>query len=81
MTIVVAIFAFVYLPSAPTDGARSLVVSLFTKRDLDIILHRSLQDDDTKITKKGHWVEWRDIVDTFSDWRIYGHCGSALVSM
>jgi hypothetical protein len=81
MTIAVAIFAFLYLPSAPMDGARSLGVSLFTKREIDIILHRTLQDDDSKAATKGSWVKWGDVADTFRDWKIYGHCASAFVSM
>lgn len=81
MTIAVAIFAFFYLPSPPMDGAKSLGFSLFTKEDVQILLESVLQDDETKSTARHTWVQWRDIVDTFKDWRIYGHCASALVSM
>lgn len=81
MTIVVAIFAFTYLPSPPMDGASSLLFPLFTSRDRAILVHRVLADDKSKETVGRTWVQWTDIVDTFRDWRIYGHCASAFVSM
>ena len=80
MTMLVAIFAFLWLPSPPMDGGRSIVGFILSEREAEILAERVLMDDPNKALGHGSRVSFADIKDTFADWRLYGHCASAILS-
>ncbi|RSH94212.1 hypothetical protein EHS25_004015 [Saitozyma podzolica] len=80
MTIVVAIFAFLVLPAAPMDGGRSPVGRIMSSREAEILAARAIRDDPKKAFPRGTKVALADVLDTFKDWRLYGHCAAALLS-
>ncbi|ODO01805.1 tartrate transporter [Cryptococcus wingfieldii CBS 7118] len=80
MTMFVATIAFLYLPSVPTDGGRSLLFPILSSRDAEILSARLLSDDSTKALGRGEKVTFGDIKDTCLDWRLWGHCAAAFLS-
>ncbi|TYJ52016.1 hypothetical protein B9479_007392 [Cryptococcus floricola] len=56
MTMFVATIALLYLPSAPIDGGRSLLLPILSSRDAEILSARLLSDDSTKALKRGEKV-------------------------
>jgi hypothetical protein len=80
MTIVVAIFAFLVLPAAPMDGGRSPVGRIMSSREAEILAARAIRDDPKKAFPRGTKVALADVLDTFKDWRLNGHCAAALLS-
>lgn len=55
--------------------------SLFTKRQAAILVTRVLRNDPTKALRYGKPVQPSHIVETFMDWKLYGHVLSAFLSM
>ena len=81
MTMFVAILAFLYLPAPPTEGGKSILGHIvMSRRDADVLSARVLADDPKKAFDKNARVSVADIKDTVSDWRLYGHCASAILS-
>lgn len=80
MTVAVAIFAFLVLPAAPMDGGRSHVGRIMSSREAEILAARAIRDDPKKAFPRGTKVTLADVLDTFKDWRLYGHCAAALLS-
>ena len=80
MTMAVAIFALLFLPAIPTSGGQSLLISPLSRRDIQILADRVLQDDPQKLYIHGDRISFADVKDTFLDWRLWGHCISAFLS-
>ncbi|KAJ5614884.1 vitamin H transporter [Penicillium herquei] len=55
--------------------------SLFTPREASVLLTRVIHNDPTKALRYGKPVLPSHILDTFGDWRLYGHLVAALLSM
>lgn len=54
---------------------------MFSEREATIIVTRVIRDDPDKGLLHGKAVQPSDILDTFSDWRLYGHIVAAFLSM
>jgi hypothetical protein len=54
---------------------------MFTEREAAVIVTRVIRNDPTKALRYGQPVQASHIVDTFTDWRLYGHLVPALLSM
>ncbi|KAM0745723.1 MFS general substrate transporter [Meredithblackwellia eburnea MCA 4105] len=78
LTCALAIFAFFALPFAPAQSRRGR--GFFTKREMEVVAARTLQDDPAKASSGAPAVTLKDIIDTFKTWQIYGHCASAFLS-
>jgi hypothetical protein len=55
--------------------------SIFTQREASILVTRVICNDPTKALRYGKPVLPSHILDTFGDWRLYGHLVAALLSM
>lgn len=55
--------------------------SIFTPREASILVTRVIRNDPTKALPYGKPVLPSHILDTFRDWRLYGHLVAALLSM
>lgn len=83
MTCFVAVVAYFYLPHS---AARPKVFfgksySLFSEREASIIVTRVIRNDPSKAHRQGKPVLPSHIVETFADWRLYGHIIGAFLSM
>ena len=54
---------------------------MFTTREGTILVTRVIRDDPTKGYRHGRPLLPSHIVETFTDWRLYGHLVAALLSM
>lgn len=84
LTCVLAVAAYLYLPHSAAQPRTILgrrAVSLFSPRQGSVVVTRVMRDDPTKALRYGRPVLPRHIVETFADWRLYGHLVAALLSM
>ncbi|KAJ9269983.1 hypothetical protein DTO212C5_3953 [Paecilomyces variotii] len=83
LTCVLGIFAYLYFPhnAARPKSLFGKSCSLFTPREASILVTRVIYNDPTKALRYGKPVLPSHILDTFSDWRLYGHLVAALLSM
>ena len=83
MTCFLAIAAYLYLPHSAAEPKTFFGKSktLFTEREATIIITRVIRNDPTKAHKHRQRVLPSHIVETFQDWRLYGHLIAALLSM
>ncbi|KPM40394.1 hypothetical protein AK830_g6141 [Neonectria ditissima] len=83
LTCFLAVVAYLYLPhSAATPKSifgRSF--NMFTQREASIIVTRAIRNDPTKASRSKTPVPISHILETFADWRLYGHLIAALLSM
>lgn len=75
--------AYVYFPhnAARPKSFLGKYFSLFTPREASILVTRVICNDPTKALRYGKPVLPSHILETFSDWRLYGHLVAALLSM
>lgn len=83
LTCVLGIAAYLYFPH---NAARPKTLfgkswSVFTPRQASILVTRVIRNDPTKAMRYGKPVLPSHILDTFCDWRLYGHLVAALLSM
>jgi hypothetical protein len=83
LTSFLGVVAYLYLPHSAakpkTFFGRSW--SLFTPRQSSIIITRVMRNDPSKALRYGKPVLPSHILQTFGDWRLYGHILSAFLSM
>lgn len=75
--------AYCYLPhnAAKPKSIGRTFFSVFTRRQASIIVTRVIRNDPTKAVRYGQPVKISHIIETFADWRLYGHIVAALLSM
>lgn len=83
LTCFLGVVAYFYLPHS---AARPKVFfgrsrNMFTEREASIIVTRVIRNDPTKAHRQGEPVLPIHILETFSDWRLYGHIVGAFLSM
>lgn len=84
LTSILAVVAYVYLPHGPAKPKTFFgraIVDIFTPRQGSIIATRAIRNDPTKGLRYGKPVLPKHILETFSDWRLYGHIIAAFLSM
>ncbi|CEJ94352.1 hypothetical protein VHEMI09890 [[Torrubiella] hemipterigena] len=83
ITSVLGVVAYFYLPSSPTQARVLFGKSLrfFSDEQAAILTTRVLRDDPTKSLKYGKPVLLSHVLDTFKDWRLYGHIIAGFLSM
>lgn len=54
---------------------------MFSDREATIIVTRVFRDDPEKGLRQGKLVRPSHILETFMDWKLYGHIVSAFLSM
>jgi hypothetical protein len=83
LTAFLAVVAYLYLPHGPAAPKTFFghSYSVFTPRQGSIITTRSIRNDPTKALRHGKPVLPSHILETFSDWRLYGHIVAAFLSM
>ncbi|KAF4121897.1 Major Facilitator Superfamily, partial [Geosmithia morbida] len=83
LTCFLGIVAYLYLPHSAVQPKKVMGASfpLFTPREGSILVTRVMRNDPTKALQYGKPVLPRHIVETFADWRLYGHLVAALLSM
>ncbi|RMZ79535.1 hypothetical protein DV737_g3376, partial [Chaetothyriales sp. CBS 132003] len=83
LTSFLGIVAFLYLPHGPVRPKSFFGRSwnMFTDREASIIVTRVIRNDRTKAFRQGKAVLPSHLLDTFKDWRLYGHLISAFLSM
>ncbi|KAH6873405.1 major facilitator superfamily domain-containing protein [Thelonectria olida] len=83
LTCFLGVVAYLYFPHSAakpkTFFGRSF--SLFTQREASILVTRVIRNDPTKASSYGQPVLPSHILETFMDWRVYGHLVAALLSM
>ncbi|THD00229.1 hypothetical protein EYZ11_000279 [Aspergillus tanneri] len=83
LTSFLGIIAYIYLPHSAakpkTFFKRSF--SLFTPREASILTTRVITNDPSKAGRSRKRVSPSDVLETFLDWRIYGHIVSGFLSM
>jgi hypothetical protein len=83
LTCFLGVLAYLYFPhnaaKPKTFFGRSF--NIFTEREASIIVTRVIRNDPTKALRYGQPVLLSHIVDTFTDWRLYGHLVAGLLSM
>lgn len=83
MTCVLGAAAYAYLPHGAAEPktffGRSL--NIFSDREAAIIVTRVIRNDPTKAHRYGKPVQASHIMETFRDWRLYGHLVSGMLSM
>jgi hypothetical protein len=77
------VLAYIYLPhgAAKPKTFFGWSFKLFTDREAAIIVTRVLRNDPTKARRYGQPVLPKHILETFADWKLYGHILSAFLSM
>lgn len=75
--------AYVYLPhsAAKPKSFFGKSYNIFTDREVTILITRVINNDQTKSLQNGKRVLPSHILETFMDWRLYGHIVAALLSM
>jgi hypothetical protein len=83
LTCCLAVAAYLYLPHGPARPKSFFGKSfnLFTERQASILVTRVIRNDPTKALRYGKPVLPSHILETFMDWRIYGHLVGAFLSM
>ncbi|KAH7304204.1 major facilitator superfamily domain-containing protein [Stachybotrys elegans] len=83
LTCCLAVFAYLYLPhsAAKPKSFFGKSFNMFTEREASILVTRVIRNDPTKALRYGKPVLPSHILDTFMDWRLYGHLTAALLSM
>lgn len=54
---------------------------MFSEREATVIVTRVIQDDPNKGLLQGKAVQPSHILETFMDWKLYGHIVAAFLSM
>ena len=77
-----AIVAAFYLPRDALSSRRIFNTrwNLFTERQGHIIVKRVALDDPSKADAGAGRITWSDVTGALSNWRLYGHCLTALMS-
>ncbi|KIV94751.1 hypothetical protein PV10_02484 [Exophiala mesophila] len=83
LTCFLAVVAYFYLPHS---AARPKVFfgrsyNMFTAREGSVLITRVIRNDPTKSQRQGKPVLLSHILETFGDWRLYGHLIGAFLSM
>lgn len=75
--------AYVYLPHSPARPKSFIGKSynIFTDREATILITRVINNDPTKSLRNRKPVLPSHVLETFMDWRLYGHIVTALLSM
>ncbi|OAA58224.1 Major facilitator superfamily domain, general substrate transporter [Cordyceps fumosorosea ARSEF 2679] len=83
LTCFLGVVAYLYLPhnAANPKSFFGKSWSVFTPREASILVTRVLRNDPTKALRHGRPVLPSHILETVSDWRLYGHLVAALLSM
>lgn len=83
MTCCLGVLAYLYFPhgAAKPKSFFGKSYNLFTQREASIIVTRVIRNDPTKALRYGKPVLPSHILETFMDWRLYGHLVAALLSM
>ncbi|KAJ9630375.1 hypothetical protein H2204_008440 [Knufia peltigerae] len=83
LTCFLAVVAYFYLPHGPARPKTFFGNSFtfFTEREASILVTRVIRNDPTKALRYGKPVLPRHILETFMDWRLYGHLVGAFLSM
>ncbi|KAF4459062.1 nicotinamide mononucleotide permease [Fusarium albosuccineum] len=83
LTCFLGVVAYLYLPhgAAKPKSFFGKSFNIFTEREASILVTRVIRNDPTKALRYGHPVLPSHIIETFMDWRLYGHLVAALLSM
>lgn len=83
MTCFLGVVAYFYLPhsAAKPKTFSGGSFNVFTEREASIIVTRTIRNDPTKALRYGKPVLPSHILETFMDWRLYGHIIGAFLSM
>ncbi|RBQ79037.1 hypothetical protein FVER53590_03633 [Fusarium verticillioides] len=83
LTCCLGVLAYLYFPhnAAKPKTFFGKSFNIFTEREASIIVTRVIRNDPTKALRFGQPVLLSHIVDTFTDWRLYGHLVAGLLSM
>lgn len=84
MTCFLGIVAYLYLPHGAAKAKSffgKTIFNIFTEREASILVTRVIRNDPTKALRYGKPVLISHILETFTDWRLYGHLAAALLSM
>ncbi|KAI9150574.1 hypothetical protein HJFPF1_10348 [Paramyrothecium foliicola] len=83
LTCFVAVIAYLYFPHSPARPKTFFGKSynIFTEKEASILVTRVIRNDPTKAFRQGKPVLPSHILETFADWRLYGHLVAALLSM
>ncbi|KAH8169458.1 major facilitator superfamily protein [Sarocladium implicatum] len=83
LTCALGVLAYLYFPhgaaSPKTFFGKSY--NMFTSREASILVTRVIRNDPTKASRWGKPVLPSHILETFMDWRLYGHLVGAFLSM
>lgn len=83
LTCFLGVVMYFYLPHSPSTPKHIFGKSynIFTPREASILITRVMKDDPTKALRYGKPVLPAHILETFADWRLYGHLVAAFLSM
>ncbi|KAJ5980525.1 vitamin H transporter [Penicillium waksmanii] len=83
LTCFLGVVAYLYFPhnAARPKSMFGKSFSIFTEREASILVTRVIYNDPTKALRYGKPVLPSHILDTFGDWRLYGHLVAVLLSM
>lgn len=83
LTCILGIGAYLYLPHGAAEPKTFFghSMNLFTDREASIIVTRVVRNDPTKAHRYRKPVLPSHIIETFTDWRLYGHLVAGLLSM
>lgn len=83
LTCCFGIIAYLYLPhgAAKPKSFFGKSFNIFTDRQASILVTRVIRNDPTKALGRRQPVLLSHILETFMDWRLYGHLVAALLSM
>lgn len=83
LTCFLGVVAYMYLPhnAASPKVFFNFPVKLFSERQGTIIVTRVLRNDPSKALRYGKPVLPSHIIETFTDWKLYGHIVSGFLTM
>ncbi|EEU41532.1 uncharacterized protein NECHADRAFT_54014 [Fusarium vanettenii 77-13-4] len=83
LTCFLGVLAYLYFPhsAAKPKSFFGRSFNIFTEREASILVTRVIRNDPTKALRYGKPVLPSHILETFMDWRLYGHLVAALLSM
>ncbi len=83
LTCFLGVVAYIYLPhnAASPKVFFNFPIKLFSERQGTIIVTRVLRNDPSKALRYGKPVLPSHIIETFTDWKLYGHLVSAFLTM
>ncbi|WAO96702.1 MFS domain-containing protein [Fusarium falciforme] len=83
LTCFLGVMAYLYFPhsAAKPKSFFGRSFNIFTEREASILVTRVIRNDPTKALRYGKPVLPSHILETFMDWRLYGHLVAALLSM